>query len=252
MPRESKLFIREVELDASRSFKVTINEDPTLDIGGGETAWCAWCLWPAAKVLVRYLAVVEDSELKGQSVLELGSGLGAVGMYLAHRGASPVVVTDTHKALPLLKRNVLLNRASCEVACLPWGAPLANLAESVRNRVPFDWVVASDCTYDFVSPEKPSPTTDALLATMRSCARRCLICVSNRTKELAAFEVALDRAGLKGLATVVFQDSPGDIKKECVDVCWVYFIDFSGSEGVPKLTEESGVLLQERTGSREL
>ena len=80
--------------------------------GQGDDSWCSWCLWPAAKagrketvkagpnriafrclllfvcpqVLMSYLATIQDGDLKHTSVLELGSGCGAVGMYAAKRG----------------------------------------------------------------------------------------------------------------------------------------------------------------------
>jgi methylase of polypeptide subunit release factors len=38
------------------------------------------------QVLMAYLSTMEDSLLKQSSVLELGSGCGAVGMYAAMRG----------------------------------------------------------------------------------------------------------------------------------------------------------------------
>ncbi|CAK0805771.1 unnamed protein product, partial [Prorocentrum cordatum] len=122
MPRgESRIWTRSVELDAERGLSVSLVEDPTLDLDG--EAWCSWCLWPAARALVGYLATLADAELAGLSVLELGSGCGAVGIYLQKRGAGPVVLTDVHRALPLLKRNVGANRASCEVCALLWGTP---------------------------------------------------------------------------------------------------------------------------------
>jgi len=36
-------------------------------------------------------------------------------MYLAQRGARPVMLTDVPKALPLLKRNVAVNASPCQV-----------------------------------------------------------------------------------------------------------------------------------------
>merc|ERR1712107_497239 len=98
--------------------------------------------------------------------LELGSGCGALGMYLAKRGANPVL-TDLYKALPLLKRNLDANRISCPILPLPWGTPVERLAPGIKQRVPFDLVVASDCSYEFVSPDRPSPTLDALLESLR-------------------------------------------------------------------------------------
>jgi len=225
MPRggESRLWTRSVELDPSRDLKLVMVEDPTIDVGGDD-AWCSWCLWPAAKVLIQYLSTLDDAKLQGRSVLELGSGCGAVGMYLAQRRASPVVLTDVYRALPLLKRNVQANRLPCEVCALPWGTPVARLAPQIRDRAPFDLVVASDCSYDFVAPERPSPSLDALLTTA-AFGRRALICVSRRPNEVEAFEAAVQRAGLS--PEIVHRGVLEDAAKEGVEECVVYSFEFS-------------------------
>merc|ERR1719419_1373440 len=180
--KESRLWTREYKLDVQRDLRLSLVEDPTADVAG-DTAWCSWCIWPAAKVLISYLASFDDSKLAGRSILELGSGCGVVGMYLMQRGAGPVVLTDVYRALPLLKRNVATNGLRCEVCPLPWGTPMERLAPAIRGRAPFDFVVASDCTYDFVSPDKPSPSLDSLLVSAR-CGARALICVSRRPNEV--------------------------------------------------------------------
>merc|ERR1712194_45614 len=182
-----------------------------------------WCLWPAAKILVQYLATLDDAELAGQSVLELGSGCGAVGMYLAQRGARPVVLTDVYKALPLLKRNVKANGLACEVVGFPWGTPITRAAAEIRQRVPFDLVVASDCSYDFVSPEAPSPSLDGLLVSAQ-CGKRALICVSRRANEVEAFEAAVKRADL--CPEVVHSGTLEKAEVEGVAECIVYAFNF--------------------------
>ncbi|CAE8622542.1 unnamed protein product [Polarella glacialis] len=227
---ESRLWTKTVEMDPARNLRLSLVEDPTIDVGGDE-AWCAWCLWPAGRVLTAYLASLEDDALKDQSVLELGSGCGAVGMYLGLRGASPVVLTDVYRALPLLKRNVTANGlgSRCEISALPWGTPLERLAPAIRSRAPFDLVVASDCTYDFaLTAGWPSPSMDNLLATARCCSKKALICVSRRVNEIEAFHAALDRAGLTQLAKVV-HTAAVDVVKEGVSECMVYAFDFAGS-----------------------
>lgn len=219
--RESRLWTRQVEVDPLHQVTLSLIEDPTIDVGGDD-AWCAWCLWPAAKVLMRYLASLDDSEVVGRSVLELGAGCGAVGMYLAKRGCCPVVLTDVYRALPLLKRNVKANTLPCEVCPLPWGTPLARLAPQIRTRTPFDFVVASDCSYDFVSPDRPSPSLEGLLASAQH-GSRALICVSRRLNEVEAFEAAVGHAGLR--AEIVYRGEV-DAATEGVSECLVYSFAF--------------------------
>ncbi|CAE7676903.1 EEF1AKMT3 [Symbiodinium microadriaticum] len=226
---ESRLWTRKVEVDKERGLSISLIEDPTLDLGGDD-AWCAWCLWPAAKALMNYLATMDDQVLKGSSILELGSGCGAVGMYAALRGAKPAILTDVYRALPLLKRNVAANGLGglCRILALPWGTRLDHLAPEIRSCVPFDLVLAADCSYDFVNPETPSPSIDALLATAKSLGRRALICVSRRPHEVEAFTCSVERAGLSQMATVVYNEEM-NAEKEGVPECLVYSFNFAES-----------------------
>ncbi|CAK9031907.1 unnamed protein product [Durusdinium trenchii] len=216
--RGARLWTKTMEVDPVRHLKLSLIEDPTEDVDGD--AWCAWCLWPAAKVLMAYLATLEDQELKEKSspvagepefgstpgvplptaersVLELGAGCGAVGMYAALRGAMPVVLTDVESALPLLRRNLAQNclGSRCCTCPLFWGTPLHRLAEPLQQNTPFDWALAADCSYDFVSPEIPS-SIDALLCSAQ-LAKRALICVSRRRNEVEAFLASVERAGIQ-------------------------------------------------------
>lgn len=104
-------------------------------------------VWASAPVLCEWLS----GKLKpGDTVLELGSGTGAVGLYAAALGASRVVLTDggPPALLELLAKNVDANRprlpkaARLEVAQLQWGA------DAELPAGPFAWVCGSDTTYD--------------------------------------------------------------------------------------------------------
>ena len=81
--------------------------------------------------------------------------------------------------------------------------------------------------YDFVNPETPSPSIDALLSTARSLGRRALICVSRRPNEVEAFTRSVSRAGLSHLASVVYTEEMNS-EKEGVPECLVYSFEFAG------------------------
>ena len=65
-------------------------------------------LWPSAVSLCRHMLQLE--ELQGCSVVELGCGTGAVGIFAAAMGAGKVVLSDGQEAvLRLAEQNVLAN-----------------------------------------------------------------------------------------------------------------------------------------------
>ena len=114
-------------------------------------------VWSSAAVLTRWLGANAPAlGLEGASVLELGSGTGAVGLAAAAMGATRVVLTDggSESLLKLAKDNAARNRApggsidpSCDirVARYRWGD--GKMPAAVADAAPFDLVVGSDCTY---------------------------------------------------------------------------------------------------------
>ncbi|THH04703.1 hypothetical protein EW146_g10113 [Bondarzewia mesenterica] len=118
------------------SIHIKLAVDPTPGCGG--------VTWPAGEVLARYLARRGPRALAGKNVLELGSGTGLVGLVAALLGAR-VCITDQAPLIPLIHRNVALNRLSpslCIPAELNWGDPLpASLPR------PLHLILAADCVY---------------------------------------------------------------------------------------------------------
>ena len=114
-------------------------------------------VWSSAAVLTRWLGANAPAlGLEGASVLELGSGTGAVGLAAAAMGATRVVLTDggSESLLKLAKDNAARNRApggaidpSCDirVARYRWGD--GKMPAVVADAAPFHLVVGSDCTY---------------------------------------------------------------------------------------------------------
>eukprot|EP00667_Euglena_gracilis_P021959 EG_transcript_24252 len=114
-------------------------------------------LWPAATTLCRFLETCWDSlevalakPMAEAHCVELGAGVGLVGMFAAALGAGHVTLTDLPPVLAVLRENVALNAAgwagrqppaAVDVQPLCWGTedPLAVPAT--------DLVLVADCVY---------------------------------------------------------------------------------------------------------
>ncbi|GJQ69225.1 hypothetical protein Trydic_g6374 [Trypoxylus dichotomus] len=84
-------------------------------------------VWDAGIVLAKYLEELYKRDpqfLQGINVLELGAGLGPVGLVAASLGAN-VMLTDLSEAIPLLRFNINKNKSLCRgsvrCAILKWG-----------------------------------------------------------------------------------------------------------------------------------
>lgn len=119
-------------------------------------------VWPAATKLCAYLA--EHPLPSGATVLELGAGVGLVGLALAADATAPkVVLTDLEEVLPTLRASVELNapdvQARAAVAPLAWGSADVDSAAVRAASV----VVAADVVYDAALYEPLASTLEALL-----------------------------------------------------------------------------------------
>ena len=148
-------------------------------------------LWPAAQYLANYL-LREDSKWKtpllsspptaaaatdsssssssslsssssslscGLTILELGAGVGLTGLQLATRLPAKILLTDLPEAMPLLQRNIQLNRdrfhpgASVQAQVLSWGnakeaqQALNLLSNKHHNNRDSLLIIAADCVY---------------------------------------------------------------------------------------------------------
>ncbi len=99
-------------------------------------------LWPAAEVLVEWAL----DTLKPSRVLELGAGLGLVGLALARRPGFQVTLTDGDaRVCANLRYNAALNDLDEDVVRqFRWEEDF----EEVWKEGPFDVVLAADCLYD--------------------------------------------------------------------------------------------------------
>ncbi|XP_026330188.1 protein-lysine methyltransferase METTL21D-like [Hyposmocoma kahamanoa] len=108
-------------------------------------------VWDASLVLAKYLETMCQHRadfLSGLKVLELGSGLGVVGLTAATLGAQ-VTLSDLPETLPLLRLNINENKTKISsmggyaiAESLIWGD---NTSEILKEE--FDMVVLADCVY---------------------------------------------------------------------------------------------------------
>lgn len=125
--------------------ETSVVEDPTGVYAVGATGSV---LWPAAISLIEKLDKVMPQDSKDLRVVELGAGLGPVGIFLQRHRGCHVALTDVPESLPLLHRNVSENFANGrepEVLPLRWGdAPQLQVLTACGH---YDLVVGSDITY---------------------------------------------------------------------------------------------------------
>lgn len=104
---------------------------------------CGGIAWPAGQILATYLIHKGPGYLRNKTVLELGSGTGLVGLIAGLLGDCRVWITDQSPLLPIMQRNVALNKVdkNVTVAELNWG-------ESIPSSIPKpDVILAADCVY---------------------------------------------------------------------------------------------------------
>ncbi|KAK9503820.1 hypothetical protein O3M35_010295 [Rhynocoris fuscipes] len=139
-----RIFLREVKLE---------NIKKTLLFYQNSVGNVSCVVWDAALVLTKYLEKRSgqyDSWLKGRKVIELGAGLGCVGVTAACYGGD-VILTDLPEVVPQLIRTIDLNRNSWNdrgqvtAVALTWGQNKQNNYEALK--IPADVILLSDCVY---------------------------------------------------------------------------------------------------------
>ena len=114
--------------------------------------------WEAATYLCQYLM---NSNQKYNSIIELGSGTGLVGMVASLLNDCPAVLTDLEDIVDRMSGYLQANLKPSEIerikTCpLIWGQPLPRMIENTR----FDLVIASECIYH---PDAFEPLIQTLL-----------------------------------------------------------------------------------------
>ena len=142
-------------------------------------------VWPSAGLLCRYLRR-NSGLVAGRAVLELGCGVGAVGIYAAALGAADVTLSDGGSAslLALAEENVHANaglffgmpRRLPSVVRYEWGSP--SLEPLLRRPGTYDLVLASDVTY---TRSAHAALTSSLRQILERCGEpRCVIAHEHR------------------------------------------------------------------------
>lgn len=98
-------------------------------------------IWPAAVTLSHVL--MEEMELAGRSVIELGAGVGMASIAAARNGARVVSTDYSTEALRFVTYNALRNGVSLDTGRLDW--------RMVRSDEKFDIVIAADVLYERVN-----------------------------------------------------------------------------------------------------
>ena len=200
---------------ASTSALPPLPSGDRLTINMGSLADCdtGGRVWSSARVLCGWLCEQREDAIHGRSVLELGCGTGAVGLYAAAIGARRVVLSDGGSSA-LLQLAAANTRANCalwdddgtQVTVIRhrWGEPAASGPEMRGHNL----VLGSDVTYavEALAPlcdslgsqlETLSPGARAVLAHQhRSGTRGDEIATDNR---LQNFTVAAKARGLRVL-----------------------------------------------------
>jgi predicted nicotinamide N-methyase len=95
-------------------------------------------LWPGSRALARFVAT--EIDCRGRRVIDIGCGVGLVGMVAARHGAAVTVIDTAYASLCFARANATLN--GCDVAAIQTDLRSAG----VRGR--FDYCFAADVTYD--------------------------------------------------------------------------------------------------------
>ena len=135
------------------------------------TRGCGGKIWPAAELLCYHLSQ-RQKDLRDKYLLEIGSGTGVVGIWLAkllvptsndscgkltslsaiRDGPCVITMSDLDFLVPLMQENMTRNGYSCDdgwfnVVALPWGEPIPHLPQP-DLQVPLKRVILiSDCVY---------------------------------------------------------------------------------------------------------
>ncbi|KAJ5281353.1 hypothetical protein N7478_006725 [Penicillium angulare] len=143
---------------------------------------CGGQLWPAGMVLANYLLDRHPEDLANKSIVELGSGVGLVGLAVARgcKTKGPLYITDQQPMFDLMKDNIQLNDLDTAVSAsiLNWGEPIPKQIPSKP-----DIILAADCVYF----EPAFPLLVSTLQDLLGPNSVCYFCYKKRRRADARF-----------------------------------------------------------------
>ena len=167
-----------------------------VDLGGGKSAGvvAAWPVWEASVALAGVIANC-PSIARGKRVLELRSGLGAVGLAAAGAGATEVLLTDVDEdTLQYATTSATLTGLgdAISTAFIDYTVP-GTYQHLLARAEPFDVILAADVLHEPTAPYMVSALLDAVLVTPGAV---CLISDPEQRGNRALFALACRNAGL--------------------------------------------------------
>jgi len=153
-------------------------------------------MWDACFFLAEYM-ISRTEIFREKKCLELGSGVGFLGILAAKLGAERVVLTDMPRVIPNLEDNVQINMEGNEhvfVVDLNWedyDAQHLNFSEFFEA----DFIMGSDLLYDPPLIDALVPLLNLLLKRNKSC--ECVLASKKRSK--TTFDYFLQRVQASGL-----------------------------------------------------
>jgi predicted nicotinamide N-methyase len=143
-------------------------------------------VWPAGLVLAELVAGELAPRLRGKRVLELGCGLGAVGLSAAKVGAQVTLADREAEALEQVRSIAAENALTVETLLLEW----SRVPEAQVER--YEVILAADVVYD---PSQLSPLLGAIAELLVPGGHAWLADPDRADRE--ALELAAERAGLE-------------------------------------------------------
>eukprot|EP00924_Labyrinthula_sp_SR-Ha-C_P000692 maker-scaffold_7-snap-gene-1.2-mRNA-1 protein AED:0.01 eAED:0.08 QI:0/0/0.5/1/1/1/2/1113/232 len=111
------------------------------------------CLWAASKELTKYALNELQIEISNKTVIELGSGIGLLGISLSFLRPAQVLLTEKNPEFALLKKNVVKNNISSSISCQELDWTNSKQINEV-SKTQWDYIFFTDCVSIDVYGEK--------------------------------------------------------------------------------------------------